>query len=107
MSRLDALLLDEYKRLENQKLQFIREIAVLPVGHVVFKKVDGKTYIYLQRFERDVLYSEPVAPENLSNVQSNIKRRNTIKKAIKEIEFDQKRIVKILSPAEKHSIVFS
>lgn len=104
MSRLDVLLVEEYERLGNKKMQFLKEIDVLPIGHIVFKKSEEKTYVYLQRFERGNLISEPIAPEDLLNVQMRIQQRNNIKKAIKEIEFDQKRIAKILSAEEKQRI---
>lgn len=96
MSALDEQLKLEFEKLEKEEAEFKNELTNLPKGSLVFKNINGKKYPYLQHRSADKFISNYIKKADLDQVRVQINRRTELIKALKQIEIDKKRILKIL-----------
>lgn len=96
MSNLDRLLIKEYKRLENKKKDYISTLEHSPAVSLVYKPSGGKTRAYLHWKERGHTKSKPVSADEIDQIREKIAQRKQYKRNIKDIEHQQKRILKVL-----------
>lgn len=96
MSILDDVLREEMQRIERIKSAYTDEIASLPKGTIVQKKIAGKEYSYLQYRCGNKVLSHYVKEENLNETYNKINRRKFLEQDMKRISRDKARIEKVL-----------
>lgn len=75
----------EYTNLIKKKHSLKNELLVLPNGYISVKNINGNTQYYLQRREKDKIVSLYIKKDDLSKVESGIKRRKEICLEIQKI----------------------
>jgi hypothetical protein len=94
MSILSEILQEEYDRLNATIASYEKAASELPKGSVVKKRIDGRTYSYLQWREGQQVKSRYLKASELDEVAEKVRRRKEFEQEIKVLyaskrEFDR------------------
>lgn len=82
---LDDVLKEEYERAQRMKKAMSIELASLPAGYISKKKINNKTYYYLQRRDGQKLKGTYLSSDQLQLVLNKIARRKQLEASLKEL----------------------
>lgn len=95
MAVLDEILVEEKERLLRIKSRMQAEYNELPKGCLSKKMIHGSCCCYLQHREGDKVISKYVNPSDVEELSKKIDRRRSLKKSLREIDVQLKKIQKI------------
>lgn len=72
------------------------ELAGLPKGSIRERKINNRSYYYLNYRDGNKIKSDYVAAADLEHLQAQLARRNELKAALKEQAQSQKQIIRAL-----------
>lgn len=96
MSVLDAVLREEYVRVNRIIARIEQELGELPKGYISEKKINGKTYFYLQYKENGKVRSIYLKGDDIVMYRNLIAHRNDLREKLKALQADKKKLEKIL-----------
>ena len=92
MSVLDEVMKEEYDRLVRIRSAMSLECAGLPKGSISRKNIRGCVCYYLQYREGDKVISKYIKKAELSELAAKIEKRKNLKKSLRDIESEIKKI---------------
>ena len=92
MSVLDEVLKEEYDRLIKMRAAMSLEYEALPKGSISKKNIRGCDCYYLQYREGDKVISKYIKKGELNELAAKIERRRSLKKSLREIDAEMKKI---------------
>lgn len=92
MSVLDEVLKEEYDRLIRMRSAMRLEYDAMPKGSISKKSIRGCDCYYLQYREGDKIISKYIKKTDLDDIASQIERRRNLKKTLRNIEAEMKKI---------------
>lgn len=96
MSILDAVLREEYERVNRIIARIEQELGELPRGYISEKKINGKTYFYLQYKENGKVKSVYLKGDDIVMYRNLIAHRNDLREKLKALQIDKKKLEKVL-----------
>ena len=110
MAVLEKALAEEYERVQVRLQQIDSELDQLPKGYISEKRINDKTYCYLQRREKQKIVSEYVKADEVEQLRRMIAYRKMLEGERKDVlkEFDRiRKIMGIYTEAEKHQVIMA
>ena len=92
MSVLDEVLKEEYDRLLRMRSAMNAEYDALPKGSISKKGIRGCDCYYLQYREGKKIISKYIKKAELEDVTEKIKRRRNLKRSLRDIDVELKKI---------------
>ena len=92
MSVLDEVLEEEYDRLQRMRSAMKIEYDALPKGSISKKSIRGCDCYYLQYREGEKIISKYIKKAELAHVSEKIERRRNLKKSLRDIDVEMKKI---------------
>lgn len=96
MSILDGVMREEHDRLNRIIAKIEQEIEELPKGYISEKKINGKSYYYLQFRENGKVKSIYIKKDEVDAYRDLIARRNELIIKLKGLKADRKKLEKVL-----------
>ena len=96
MAVLDEVLIEEKDRLLRMKSRMQSEYNELPQGYLSKKMIHGSCCYYLQHREGDKVISKYVNAADVDELSQKIDRRRSLKKSLREIDMQLKKIQKVV-----------
>lgn len=98
MTIMEGVFWEEYDRLKRMKRAFTEDYNKLPKGYISEKKINGRTYYYLQWREGKKIRSRYIKPDELEDLQKQLALKKQIKESLDSIEANfmlLKRVLKV------------
>ena len=96
MAVLDEVLIEEKDRLLRIKSRMQSEYNELPQGYLSKKMIHGSCCYYLQHRECNKIISKYVNAADVVELSQKIDRRRSLKKSLREIDMQLKKIQKVV-----------
>ena len=96
MAVLDEVLIEEKDRLLRMQSRMQAEYNELPQGCLSKKMIHGSCCYYLQHREGDKVISKYVNAADVDDLSKKIDRRRSLKKSLREIDVQLKKIQKVV-----------
>lgn len=96
MAILESVLKEELGRMRRMSSAYSEEIALLPKGSIVKKRIGNKDYSYLQFRSGEKVVSKYIKEANVDEVRSKIDRRKNLEQAIRYMKKDMATIERVL-----------
>lgn len=96
ISILEEQLLDEYMRCERNLISQTNELERLQKGCISKKKINGRTYYYLQWKENGKVKSKYIPIKELGQIQDQIEERRRWQMSIRNLKRSMRQIEKAL-----------
>jgi hypothetical protein len=96
MSVLSEILQEEYDRLKATIVSYEKEVAGLPKGSIVIKRIGGREYPYLQWREGTRVKSRFIKKEDLLYLKDQVNRRREYEKQIRALYSSKKEFDRVI-----------
>lgn len=81
------VIIDEYMKLLNKKIELEKVLSVLPQGYISKKNINGKTYYYLQNRVSGKMTGEYLKKIRLTRFPNNSLYANSMKQNFRSLTF--------------------
>lgn len=101
MTVMEVVFREEFDRLQRMKKAMLRDYNELPKGYISTKKINGRTYYYLQKREGNRIKSRYIKSDELETLQHQMKIKAQLKESLKDIEYNLKLLRRVLKDEPK------
>lgn len=86
MTIAEQLLVQDFLRYQKMLHALQTKLAKLPKGKITYRTLRGKTYCHLQFRDKDSVHNQPIAKEELEQIQQALQQRIELQNEIKSLQ---------------------